>query len=182
MVFGPGGNTLASPANDSRIRLRDIKSATLSRQDVRLWSAETGKLLYTLSQYPLHVGTLPPVVEEARVTLRANTLDGEGRGHGALATLRFQVLAVKISRVKLMDVRLARPDAKCTYPALRMGGWLNCFHGLRLSSDGKERPDISGYQGPVNFYHMRILPRCGGDQQIAPENRASESYSYQRRL
>ena len=62
-----------------------------------------------------------PVVEEDRFTIRAKALDGVGKGWSTLATLRFEVLAAKISSVKLLDVSLMGPDGKRTYPRVEDG-------------------------------------------------------------
>ena len=71
------------------------------------------------SQGPVHV--FDPVVEEDRFTIRAKALDGVGKGWSTLATLRFEVLAAKISSVKLLDVSLMGPDGKRTYPRVEDG-------------------------------------------------------------
>ena len=73
------------------------------------------------SYLPSRAFVLPPVVDQNRVTLGALALNGEGRGDGTLATLRFEVLAVKASSVKLLNVSLVDQNANRTYPLLEDG-------------------------------------------------------------
>ena len=62
-----------------------------------------------------------PAIKEGRVTFRAMRLDGVNQGYGTLATLKFEVLAVKASSVKLLDVSLIDRDWKRTYPGVEDG-------------------------------------------------------------
>ena len=53
---------------------------------------------------------VPPIVTRNRVTLGATTLAGSGSGDGTLATLTFEVLAIKESRLILHESLLTNPD------------------------------------------------------------------------
>ena len=71
--------------------------------------------------YPGSELAMEPAIEEGRVTLRATRHDGAGRGAGTLAELSFEVLAVKDSSVKLLDVSLVDRAWNRTYPRIEDG-------------------------------------------------------------
>jgi hypothetical protein len=64
---------------------------------------------------------VPPVVEENRVTLASTALAGVSNGDGTLATLTFEVVAVKASTLTLSQVNLVNPDEECSYPLIENG-------------------------------------------------------------
>ena len=53
---------------------------------------------------------VPPVVSANQVTLAATSLSGESDGAGTLATLTFEVVAVKPSHIGLSDVMIMKQD------------------------------------------------------------------------
>jgi len=53
---------------------------------------------------------VPPIVTRNRVTIGATSLAGSGAGDGTLATLTFEVLAIKESRLILHESLLTNPD------------------------------------------------------------------------
>ena len=57
-----------------------------------------------------------PLIAEDRVTLKAVSFDGESQGNGTLATLTFEVIAVKESTLTLSEVILTNWDAELSYP------------------------------------------------------------------
>lgn len=61
----------------------------------------------------LPVGTfvIPPLVEASQVTLAATSLNGGSQGAGTLATITFEVIAVKPSALILSEVRLTDTEA-----------------------------------------------------------------------
>ena len=56
--------------------------------------------------------SIPSIVEDNRVTLGATSLTGESEGNGTLATITFEVLAVKASTLTLSEVILTDNDAR----------------------------------------------------------------------
>ena len=64
---------------------------------------------------------MPPVVEENRVTLAVTTLAEAQHGDGALATLTFEVIAVKTSTLSLFEVHLVSPDGERWFPRAESG-------------------------------------------------------------
>ena len=61
---------------------------------------------------------VPPVVEENQVTLAATTLDGTGNGDGTLAVITFEVVAVKVSMLPLLEVNLVGLDGERWFPGV----------------------------------------------------------------
>ena len=61
---------------------------------------------------------VPPAVDGHRLTVGAVSLGSTGDGDGTLATLSFEVLAVKNSELKLSEVSLVDPDARQSFPRL----------------------------------------------------------------
>ena len=72
-------------------------------------------------RYPGSEFAVVPAIKKGRVTFRAMRLDGVGQGYGTLATLKFEVLAVNTSTVKLLDVSLVDGDWNHTYPRIENG-------------------------------------------------------------
>ena len=84
---------------------------------------------------------LPPTVDGNRVTLGADAVTGESNGDGTLATLTFEVIAVKASTLTLSEVILANSA----------GEYNDNFDDLQLVLDnpGRNPYDING-DGTVN--------------------------------
>ena len=59
---------------------------------------------------------VPPVVEGNKVTLAASSLAGESNGDGILATLTFELTAVKTSTLTLSDVSLVNSEGVRSNP------------------------------------------------------------------
>ena len=57
-----------------------------------------------------------PLVAEDRVTLKAVSFAGESHGNGTLATLTFEVIAVKEATLTLSEVILTNWDVELSYP------------------------------------------------------------------
>ena len=72
---------------------------------LRYVSSENGSYL------PAGAFFIPPVVDENRVTLAATSLTGGSQGDGTLATLTFEVVAVKPSLLTLSGVELTDTNA-----------------------------------------------------------------------
>ena len=64
---------------------------------------------------------VPPVVEENRVTLASTALAGGSNGEGTLATITFEVVAVKASALTLSQVALVNPDGELSFPLIENG-------------------------------------------------------------
>ena len=67
---------------------------------------------------PADVFSVPPVVDENRVTLGATTFGGSGEGDGTLARLTFEALADRTSSLILSDVSLVNSSGERVYPAI----------------------------------------------------------------
>ena len=63
---------------------------------------------------------VPAIVTENAVTLAATSLSNE-RGDGTLATLTFEVVAVKASMLELSEVLLTRSTGKSSRPQVQNG-------------------------------------------------------------
>ena len=59
---------------------------------------------------------MPPIVAGNTVTLAATSLTGESNGDGTLATLTFEVVAVKTSTLRLSDVLLTNSAGEGSHP------------------------------------------------------------------
>ena len=62
-----------------------------------------------------------PVVEENRGTLASTAIAGGSNGDGTLATLTFEVVAVKASVLTLFQVTLVDPDGERWFPRIKNG-------------------------------------------------------------
>ena len=64
---------------------------------------------------------VPPVVDGNQVTLASTALAAVGNGDGTLATITFEVVAIKASTVTLSQVILVTPDGERSYPRIENG-------------------------------------------------------------
>ena len=60
-----------------------------------------------------------PVVKENQVTVAATALAGVGKGEGTLASLTFEVVALKASTLTLSQVNLVDPDGQRSVPLVK---------------------------------------------------------------
>ena len=113
---------------------------------------------------------VPPVVEGSTVTLAATSLAGESNGDGTLATITFEVVAVKASTLTLSDVLLtnsagesSRPEVETTQIAVSVAPSAT----VRISSGPVSSPtvgeqftlpltitageNVAGYQATVSY-------------------------------
>ena len=70
---------------------------------------------------PVGSFSVPPVVNGNRVKLASTALTGVSNGDGTLATLKFEVIAAKASRLSLSDVLLSDSDGSGVSPQLEGG-------------------------------------------------------------
>ena len=137
-------------------------------------SYDTSALGYVSSKIgdylPTEAFFLPPVVEENTITLAATSLAGESHGDGTLATLTFEVVAVKASALTLSDVLLtnsagesSRPEVEATQIAVSA----TTSTTVRISSGPVSSPtvgelftlpltitageNVAGYQATVSY-------------------------------
>ena len=75
-------------------------------------SSENGDYL------PSGAFSVPPVVEGNKVTLAATSLSGESNGDGTLATITFELVALKSSTLKLSEVSLVDLDGMRSSPQI----------------------------------------------------------------
>ena len=64
---------------------------------------------------------IPPVLKENRVVLASTAIDGLGTGDGTLATITFEVVAIKASVVTLSQVTLVNPAGERSSPQIKNG-------------------------------------------------------------
>ena len=135
----------------------------------------------------LPVGALavPSIVSGNKVTLAAASPDGQSDGGGTLATLTFEVIAVKASALRLTNVLLSdnagvgyRPrveDGQVVAPPLsgdvNQDGVVNLldleFVGDRFGQTGQNRADVNG-DGVVNIYDLVLVAAEFGNRAAAP--------------
>ena len=91
---------------------------------------------------------VPPTADGDRVTLGAQAVTGEGNGDGTLATLTFEIIAVKASTLMLSEVTLANSAGE---------GNVN-FNDLQLVLDNRDRSpyDVNG-DGTVDDADASLL-------------------------
>ena len=90
---------------------------------------------------------VPPVINANQVTLAATSLSGESDGAGTLATLTFEVVAVKPSQITLSDVMIMKQDLT-SIPIIVKNG------DVVVSSE--EALDVNG-DGIVNIQDLTIV-------------------------
>ena len=90
---------------------------------------------------------VPPVVNANQVTLAATSLDGDSDGAGTLATLTFEVVAVKPSYITLFDVMIMEQDLT-SIPIVVKGG--------DVVVQSAEALDING-DGVVNIQDLTVV-------------------------
>ena len=93
---------------------------------------------------------VPPVVEGHRVKVAATSLAGESSGAGPLATLTFEVIAVKASTLTLADVLLTDRAGQTAVPQVE-----NAQITERPESD-KLKGDVNG-DGTVNIADLVLV-------------------------
>ena len=90
---------------------------------------------------------VPPVIYANQVTLAATSLSGDSDGAGTLATLTFEVLAVKPSSITLSDVMVMKQDLT-SIPIIVKGGDVVVLSANTL--------DVNG-DGIVNIQDLTIV-------------------------
>ena len=78
---------------------------------------------------------IPPIVSGNQVTLAATTLVGESNGDGTLATVTFEVVAVKASTLTLTEVVLSDGAGNASRPQVENG-----TNYQTLTSQGGDHP------------------------------------------
>ena len=129
---------------------------------------------------------MPPVVEENRVTLAVTTLAEAQHGDGALATLTFEVIAVKTSTLSLFEVHLVSPDGERWFPRAESGqviappeifgdvnkdGVVNIQDlvvvGSNFRKTGENRADVNG-DGVVDIVDLVVVAGAIRNAATAP--------------
>ena len=127
-----------------------------------------------------------PVVEGNLVKLNAASLTGEVNGNGTLATLTFEVIAVKESTLTLSDVLLTNSDGKAFVPTVenaeitklsQLKGDINgdgivniqdlVLVAGRLGQTGTNAADVNG-DGVVNIQDLVLVAGALGTSAAAP--------------
>ena len=129
---------------------------------------------------------VPPVVSGNRITLAATSLSGESHGDGTLATVTFEVIAVKASTVTLSDVVLSDSAGAGFRPQVENGevveptqltgdvnrdGVVNIQDLVlvagRLGQTGQNDADMNG-DGVVNIQDLVLVAGALGNTAAAP--------------
>ena len=135
---------------------------------------------------PAGAFVVPAVVSGNRVTLAATSLAGESHGDGTLATLTFEVVAVKVSTLTLSDVVLSDSAGAGSRPQVENGevveppqvtsdvngdGVVNIldlvFIAGRLGQSGQNDADVNG-DGVVNILDLVFVAGALGNAAAAP--------------
>ena len=130
---------------------------------------------------------IPPVAEGDTVTLAASSLAGESSGNGTLATLTFEVVAIKASTVRLTNVLLTDgsgsssvpqiENAEITEPAqlpedVNQDGVVNIIDLTLVASNfgktGSNDADVNN-DGVVNIIDLTLVAAAFGNTAAAPE-------------
>ena len=135
---------------------------------------------------PAGAFVVPAVVSGNRVTLAATSPDGESHGDGTLATLTFEVVAVKASTLTLSDVVLFDSAGAGSRPQVENGevveppqvtgdvnrdGVVNVqdlvLVARRLGQSGQNDADVNG-DGIVNIQDLVLVAGAFGNTAAAP--------------
>ena len=130
---------------------------------------------------------IPPVAEGNTVTLAASSLAGESSGDGTLATLTFEVVAVKPSTVRLTNVLLTDSSGSSSIPQtenaeitespqlpedVNQDGVVNIIDLTLVASNfgatGQNDADVNG-DGVVNIIDLTLVAAAFGNTASAPE-------------
>ena len=138
---------------------------------------------------PAEAYVLPPVLTGKTLTLAATSLSGKSQGDGTLATLTFEVVAVKASTVSLSDVLLTNgsggssipktENAEITEPThttqkladVNKDGVVNIIDLALVASNfgknGENAADVNS-DGVVNIVDLTLVAAAFGDTNSAP--------------
>ena len=130
---------------------------------------------------------IPPVAEGNTVTLAASSLTGESNGDGTLATLTFEIVAVKASTVRLTNVLLTDASGGSSVPQIENAeiteplqlpadvngdGIVNIIDLTLVASNfgatGQNAADVNG-DGVVNIIDLTLVAGAFGNTASAPE-------------
>ena len=130
---------------------------------------------------------IPPVAEGNTVTLAASSLSGESDGDGTLATITFEVVAVKASTIRLTDVLLTDNSGGSSIPQIEnaeiteppqlpadvnQDGVVNIIDLTLVASNfgktGQNAADVND-DGVVNIIDLTLVAAAFGNTAAAPE-------------
>ena len=130
---------------------------------------------------------IPPITQGNTVTLAASSLAGESNGDGTIATITFEVVAVKTSTVSLSNVLLTDKDGSSTTPQIENAeiteprtqlpadvngdGVVNIVDLTLVASNngktGENVADVNG-DGVVNIVDLTLVAAAFGNTTAAP--------------
>ena len=130
---------------------------------------------------------IPPIAQGNTVTLAASSLAGESDGNGTLATITFEVVAVKASTVRLTDVLLTDGSGSSSVPQIENAeiteppqlpedinkdGVVNIIDLTLVAANfwktGQNAADVNG-DGVVNIIDLTLVAAAFGNTAAAPE-------------
>ena len=126
------------------------------------------------------------MVDGNQVTLASSAINAVSNGDGTLATLTFEVVAVKASAVPLSEVALVDPDGELSHPQIENGevteppqlvgdvnddGVVNIqdlvLVGANFGKTGENQADVNG-DGVVNIMDLVKVAGAFGNTAAAP--------------
>ena len=129
---------------------------------------------------------VPPVLDGNHVKLAATSLAGESNGNGTLATLTFEVVAVKASTLTLSDALLSNREGESSRPHVegaeitkspQLRGDVNAdgtvniqdlvLVGSSLGKTGENAADVNG-DGVINIADLVLVAGVLGNTAAAP--------------
>ena len=141
---------------------------------------------------PAETFVIPPLVSENQVTLAATSLNGESQGDGTLATVTFEVIALKPSTLRFSQMRLVDRDGSTLAVSVKNAevirlptdvnsdGVVNIQDLVLVASNfgkvGHNVADVNG-DGIVNIADLVKVAGTMGNVAAAPSTGDKSSYS-----
>ncbi|MCG9134421.1 T9SS type A sorting domain-containing protein [Candidatus Poribacteria bacterium] len=136
------------------LKIRDSKTVAGYQASVQFDTTALSYVSGTNGDYlPAGAFFVEPKVEGNLVKLSAASLAGESNGDGTLATLTFEVIAVKASNVTLSDVLLTNSAGETFVPRIENG---------EITESTRLKEDVNG-DGTVNIADLVLVAGALGE-------------------